>query len=325
MENPNQFLTLPRATRSCGVRALPTGRFTRPKRNSINPQDSAYDCGTRRAPITRGSVMRFLRVLISLIPVGFLPNGTKVIDGKRVPLSPTELRQNFERTVNHHMQRFLDTYSPVRRLIRAFKRIRLNKVQREFFEVIGQITLTHAGIEQDLKNTLIDDWGLGKECRHGKKNVNLEHLYGKRLRCLFINKLEDMLIPEKYLNQYTSLRDEFRKLSDKRNEALKANYAFNRDTATISRIQEKEQRKFDTKSSHEEMFNAWMPCVGIAELEGLLSDLQVLRREFMKQRIEVKKDKSKLIIELCSEPGKSYPAYAFTNPYRYQNSLTITE
>lgn len=242
-------------------------------------------------------------------------------NGERIALDIAERQELLERSINHHTNRFLDAYSPVRISIKTFKKHRLQKAQNIFYGIIGQIALTHAGIEQDLKNTLIVDWGVPEKFEYGRKTYNLEHLHGRDLRVLFIKLIEDMLIPEDYFKRYKSLRDAFWELSKKRNNALKAIYAFNQDTAAISQIHEKEHAKHNSKRSYEEIINAWMPSVDLAELANLLSELQALRGKFVALRAEIFRDKIRLTAELCSEIGKTYPAYAFKNPYLYQHEL----
>jgi len=180
---------------------------------------------------------------------------------------------------------------------------------------MGQIALTHAGIEQDLKNTLTVDWDVDEKAQ------KMEYSGGKLLQKKFITLLKTLIIPEVFLKEYEALIDELVSLSERRNEAVKAIYAFSRDTAEISQIHKKNHGKYDGSMTYEERINSWIPKVNLIDIEGLLEDLVALRSRFIKLGIEVSRNKSELISEVCSEIGKIYPEYAFKNPYKYKASL----
>lgn len=264
--------------------------------------------------------MNFIKALSLLFPQKLLPNGTKMLNGQSISLTISERRELLERRINHHTNRLLDTYSPIRISIRVLKESRLQKVQCRFYRIIGEIALTHAGIEQDLKNTLIVDWEI-PEKKENKPKHNLEYLNGKRLKKLFLELLQSVFLPEEYFERYKNLCDDFENISETRNDTLKAVYSFNQGTAAIFQVHEKEHAKYDTNRDYEEWINAWMSNVEFIELEGLKTDLHSLRRKFMNLRAEIFSDKIKLHSQLCSKIGKAYPAYAFKNPYRYQKDI----
>lgn len=265
-----------------------------------------------------------IKVIAAITPKILLPPGTKVIadqnGGKKVSLNIQESRELLERNLTYHLDQFLNKYSPLRRSIKFYKEQRLKQKQDQFYCLMGQIALTHAAIEQDLKNTLMVDWGVLEKFNYDKKIRNMEHLHGRDLRMIFIELLRDLLIPKEFLKEYEVLRDEFWTLSNKRNEFLKATYSFNEKTAEVSQIHEKNHDKYDGSVSYEEMINSWMPKVNFSDLESLLKGLIALRGKFMNVRAKVFRDKIRLHSELCSEIGKMYPAYAFKNPYWYQAS-----
>ncbi len=146
----------------------------------------------------------------------------------------------------------------------------------------------------------------------------MEHLHGRGLRVKFIELLKNLMIPTNFLQEYEALRDEFWSLSEKRNEAVKAAYAFNLDTAEVSQIHEKNHAIYDRSMTYEEMVNSWMPKVNMMDMESLREDLISLRGKFTNVRAKVSMDKSRLTSQLCTEIGKTYPAYAFKNPYWYK-------
>lgn len=251
----------------------------------------------------------------------FLPTGTKLINGERIALDTPERREFFERNLSHHLNKFLDKYSPIRRSVALYKDQRLKRKKNQFYSLMGQIALTHAAIEQDLKNTLLIDWGVKEKFNFDGKPQNMDNIYGRKLREVFIELLKNSMIPEDFLKEYEYLRDEFWALSEKRNEAVKAAYAFNPDTAEVSQIHEKNHSKYDGSMTYEEMINSWMPKVNLQDMNGLLQDLVALRGKFLNMRAKISMDKSKLTSQLCAEIGKTYPEYAFKNPYWYQATL----
>ncbi|MFK8028456.1 MAG: hypothetical protein AB8C40_10400 [Gammaproteobacteria bacterium] len=260
-------------------------------------------------------------VLAKSTPSRLLPTGTKLVNGERRKLNVNERREFLERNLCHRINQFLDSYSPYRLLIEKLRRNRLKRSQDRFYRLIGEIALTHAGTEQDLKNVLIVDWEIPKKFERNGKQINLDKLHGKVLRKEFLKKLEEHLIPEEHLGKYKELCLRFWKLSDRRNDTLKAIYAFNHTTAEISIVHEKNHANFDSSIGYEEFLKSWMPKIEIDELQKLLNDLSALRQEFMNLRAIIFREKLHLHSELCSEIGESYPLYATKNPYLYKAQL----
>lgn len=259
--------------------------------------------------------------LTKATPSRLLPTGTKMVNGEQLPLNTDERREFLERNISYRINRFLDRYSPYRKLIEKFRKNRLRRSQDRFYRVIGKIALMHAGIEQDLKNVLLVDWEVPETFQRSGKSVNLEMLHGKVLRKEFLRILKEHLIPIEHLDRYKELCEIFWEISDRRNNTLKAIYAFNEETAEISMVHEKNHAKFDGSIDYEAFIASWMPKVDLSNLESLLTDLSDLRKEFMKLRGTIFSEKMKLHSELCSEIGKSYPLYAMKNPYSYRAQL----
>lgn len=262
-----------------------------------------------------------IRCITAIVPKSFLPTGTKMVNSERIVLNTQERRAFLERNLTYRLDRLLTKYSPIRCSIKFYKKRRLKRKQNQFYCLIGQIALMHAGIEQDLKNTLMVDWDVPEIFEHNGKRKNMDSLYGNQLRKIFLKFLEEFLIPEVNLNEYKALCHDFRELSDKRNDTLKAIYAFNQDTVEVSKIYEKNYGKYDGSVSFEEMVNSWMPKVDLSVLQDLYKALVNLRQKFMNVRGFIFSDKIRLSSELCSEIGKTYPTCAFKNPYLYRASL----
>lgn len=262
-----------------------------------------------------------IRSIAAIIPKRFLPIWTKMVGNECIVLNTQERREFFERNLTHRLDQLFNKYSPIRRLIKFHKEQLLKRKQNQFYCLIGQIALTHAGIEQDLKNTLMVDWDVPEiiELEGRKKDLNL--LYGWKLQKEFLRTLAESLIPREFLEEYKALCDEFRMLSNKRNDALKAIYSFNQETAVVSKIYEKSHDKYDKSMTLEEMVNLWAPKVDLSGLQDLYKDLANLRQKFINVRCFIFSDKIRLHSELCSEIGKMYPISAFKNPYLYRASL----
>ncbi len=268
-------------------------------------------------------IMNFsiVKVITILTPAKFLPTGTKAVIGKHIMLNTQERRELFERNITHYIHQFLNKYSPIKHMSKAYRMRRLRHMENDFFCLMGKIALTHAAMEQDLKNTLIVDWGTPEKIIHNEKQINLDSLYGQQLRKTFLKLLKNSFIPTEKYEEYKALCDEFWKLSKKRNDAIKAIYAFNHETGEVSKVHEKNHSKYDTSMSFEEIINSWIPKVDMTELKNLYQELINLKQKFMNLRYSIFSDKMKLTSELCSEIGKAYPASAFKNPYLYRASL----
>jgi len=268
---------------------------------------------------------KIAKSIAAIAPRMLLPNGTKAIadqhGGRQVVLNTQEQREFLERNLTHHLNQFLNKYSPTRRTIQFYKKQRLKRKQDQFYCLIGQIALTHAAIEQDLKNTLMVDWEVPEQFEEDGKTVVVEKCFGEKLKKRFLKEIKKRLIPDEQLNKYKALYKEFWALSEKRNKTLKALYSFNQDTAEVSQIHQKNHGKYDGSMTYEEMVNSWMPKTNISELEKLHAALVDIRQRLANVRGFIFTDKIKLFTELCSEIGKTYPLYARQNPYLYKASL----
>lgn len=251
-----------------------------------------------------------LKLITLIIPRQFLPSGHNMVDGKRIPLNIQERREFLERNLIHKKEQFLNKVSPARHLSRLYEKRRLENAQKKFYSLIGEITLLHAGIEQDLKNTLLYEWDVPEEER-------VEKLYGKQLREKFLKAIKNRLIPDDMYQEYSNLLEEFKDLSYRRNDTVKALYGFNSETAEGSKINEKYIRKINPNISFEERVKAWMPKIDMDDITSLKNDLAKLRGNLLQIRIKVQRDKQKMFEGFFSVVGSSVPEYAFNNPYIY--------
>jgi|MDSW01.1.fsa_nt_gb hypothetical protein len=265
--------------------------------------------------------LKIIRLIRIITPTRLLPKGTKNVDGVRKPLEIQERRELLERNLAHHFDRILQ-HSPLRRSIKLYKRYRLKRKQDQFYCLMGKIALTHAAIEQDLKNTLIVDWEVPDILKEKGQTVSIGKLFGERLKKRFFKEIKKLYIPDHFLEEYKTLYDEFWNLSIQRNEVIKALYSFNTDTAEISQVHEKNFRKYDGAISYEEMLKAWLPSVNLDCSEELLNNLTKLRENFTHLRHRIFIEKLNLATQLGSEKGKIYPEYIFKNPYLYKAEIS---
>jgi len=279
--------------------------------------EEKFGFGTNRASMNT----LIARGIAKITPARLLPTGTKSTSQGHSPLDVLERRELLERKLAHRLNVFLDKYSPIRIFIKFRREKLLEAAQTRFYCLIGKIALTHAGIEQDLKNTLVVDWEVTEINKLIGKEVKLDKLYGKSLREKFPKLLKELLIPPKYLEEYKTLCQAFWTASERRNATLKAIYAFDQETAEVSRVHEKNHAKWDRSLTYEELIEAWLPKIEMSDLQELREDLLDIRNRFNSVRGEIFVDKMRLHSELCSEIGKSYPLHAFKNPYLYRASL----
>lgn len=144
------------------------------------------------------------------------------------------------------------------------------KQQERFYYLVGKITLIHAGIEQDLKGVLIEDWKVLEN--------QVEKLYGYNLRKWFLKYLKEFRIPKDYYEEYSKLMHRFGVASEKRNDIIKATYGYFEPAGQIFRYDLKIHRncnpdmKFNDGQEKE-----WMKIVTFEELEKLASELGQIR------------------------------------------------
>lgn len=277
------------------------------------------------------SVARFL-------PSKFIPIGTKSTSEGHIEQSIQEGRASFERKVFHYENKFLNRISPIRRAKDFWRKRRLLRKQTTFFTLIGKITLAHAGIEEDLKATLVGDWdvptnfteniednGVVRHDTNGNpeiRTVNIEELFSKWLKKRFFREIKKRNIPAEFEDRYRILFENFKSISQDRNSTIKANYSFNDNTADVSRINEIQFHTANREElSFDEIVVLWMPRVDFDKLRTLHGKLVALSGNFLRLRVEIERDKQALFLKLCNELGKSYPVSARNNPYLYQSIL----
>lgn len=142
--------------------------------------------------------------------------------------------------------------------------------QEKFYSLIGKLTLVHAGIEQDLKGVLIEDWKFPE--------AQIEKLYGKDLRKGFLKKIRARHVSEIYCKTYSELMNRFTEASEQRNDLIKATYGYLEPSDKIFRYDLKLQRTYKPEmrfnDGHEK---DWMKIVSLDDLEMLIKELGQIR------------------------------------------------
>lgn len=127
----------------------------------------------------------------------------------------------------------------------------------------------HAGIEQDLKGILIEEWNMPEDI--------VEKKYGHKLRKFFLESIKQQNINEKYYITYLALIDRFWKASEKRNEFVKTTYGLMEQTGEVFRYDLKARGKFDPQMD----FNQWkkkaVKTVTLEELQSLIDEFAQIR------------------------------------------------
>jgi len=272
-----------------------------------------------------------IKLVTKILPKPFLPTASKCVNGKHIPLEVHERREFLHKNLTHKKEQFLNKASPIRKIKKKYKSMKLKNNQKEFYSLMGQIALTHAGIEQDIKNVLMCDWDVPENFKeeyfHEEsktiklRTVKVDELFGERLKKRFFKEIKKRLIPDGMLKGYKQLYKELHELSLLRNKSVKAIHSFNTDGNSIHKIIQKNHGKFKSDLSYDEMVSSWMPVVNLIEHNDLLDKLIKIRQKFRNLQVKVSIDKSALHSKLCCEIGKTYPGYAFKNPYIYQFNL----
>lgn len=140
----------------------------------------------------------------------------------------------------------------------------------DFYVYIGKITLIHAGIEQDLKGILLEEWDIPQE----EINKN----YGHRLRKFFLKHAKQNSLNEEVYEQYAVLMDRFGVASEKRNELIKADYSLTRDTGDVYKHDIKTRGRYDSDMDFIEWFKKGARLISHEEVTGLISELGQIRK-----------------------------------------------
>lgn len=142
----------------------------------------------------------------------------------------------------------------------------------EFFWFIGRITFTHAGIEQDIKGVLIEDWDMPENKVNG--------LYGFQLRTFFLESIKALNISEKYYMAYKAIIDRFWEASGKRNDLIKAAYGLTKQNRSVFKYDFKLRGKYSPEMNYDEWKKKGTRIITSEELKSLIKELDQIREDY---------------------------------------------
>ncbi len=182
----------------------------------------------------------------------------------------------------------MPNFIPIKRIAQSIPRVipvPPKDDQEKFYSLIGKLTLIHAGIEQDLKGVLIEDWKIPEN--------HVEKLYGKNLRKGFLKNIKAYQLSEIYYKEYSNLMDRFGNASEKRNDIIKATYGYYEPAGQIFRYDLKIHRncKPDMKFNDGQK-QRWMKFVTFDDLENLACELTQIRENIfqLSKRIYIERN-----------------------------------
>ncbi len=273
--------------------------------------------------------IKLASTIAKLTPARLLPTGTRQEASSTtgvqltIALNISERREMLGRNIYHHMNRFLDKYSIVRRGRASFRKLRQVLFMSFFHKRIGEIALAHAAIEQDLKNELLYQWDLRDEIAAGDfKGRKISDLFGSSIRKFFLQCAKACNIPDHFFQRYEALMKRFWDASKDRDDVVKAAYVFYPEKGTISKMNMASfhRRPTDITSFEEQMKETTRP-IEFKYLTTLRDDLYSIRRDLRKLNSEVFIDKLNVFGTLFSKAGSIVPAYAHKNPYIFLDQM----
>jgi len=203
--------------------------------------------------------------------------------------------------------------------------------RKDFYALIGEITLTHAAIEQDLKNLLLHEWKISPKVKlPGKKEdkeVDIETLHGWKLGKTFLTLMSLCQLPQVFHEQYSNLFKEFEAISKERNETLKALYSFDKNEGHAFKMDmnyfhsPKKDLKMESIEDFQAHVNRWLQKADPQKLQDLKESLLNMRQKFLKLQCEVWSDKMKKFQSFFKGVGSTIPELAMSNPYLYVQEL----
>lgn len=140
-----------------------------------------------------------------------------------------------------------------------------------FYPLIGKLSLIHAGIEQDLKGVLIEDWNILED--------EVEWRYGRALRIFFLKSIKELGISNNYYEQYSTIIERFWKASIKRNELLKASYGLVGENRSIFRYNPTARGKYEPEMDLRKWLQKGGRIISLKELQNLINELAQIRED----------------------------------------------
>lgn len=213
--------------------------------------------------------------MFKYVPIKWLSECHSMRDGKKIYFTEKETRAWHAESTYGRLVSISQKYHPVY----CTKR-KINKTWRKYAEIklyllVGKITLIHAGLEQEIRATLVGEFGHPYE----KKDSKEFNDSGFPLRKMFKEIVNKSSMEDLDKQKITSWCEEFEKLSKDRNDAVKAAYSFNEGEHKITKINMVNFRgRSQRKEAPDDIFG-WMSDVPFDQLEEIAKKSDKLRRE----------------------------------------------
>lgn len=263
-------------------------------------------------------------------PESLLPTGHKCVADCRTGVSTTEelnieeRRQRLEDTLRHYCTAFKKRYSPFYHAKVYFLNVRRKIELIRFKLAIADVTLSHAAIEQDLKNELLYEWEIPATItRANKPPLLTNRLHGERLTKVFKQVIKAHFAPTEFQKSFSSWAKQFTAASKERNDTLKATYSFDLEKGKIIKVNFEHFYDDEKKQNiaYVEFVDSWLQKIDYRNVKALARRLEKLHLELRKINGKIKMDKMRVYSSLFSKAGDTAPAYAVKNPYYYLEEI----
>lgn len=270
-------------------------------------------------------------LIIKGIPIKFLPKAHRTVcdvttgTQKNIEYDTLERRELLKNKIKQYGQQLFKKTFPLHKAVEKFNQLNQKYVMFRFHSIVGELALTHAAIEQILKNELLYQWEAPEKIirNPGERAIDTERLYGENLTKIFLALIKSHKIPPEFYTQYKTWTKKFTKISRQRNETLKALYYFDLNLGSPIKVEMKHLYGVNRQpyTTHEDFLNLWRKKVEPKELKKLRDTLIELKQELLIINSRVFKDKIELSMFFTSTTGQRIPSSALKSPYLYKDRL----
>ena len=222
------------------------------------------------------------KLIAAITPLYFLPRfagtSTDIQTGitTKIYRNDLECREHFEKVMRNKTFSFLSKYSGFNFIKAKYNLYKINKKSKVFYTLMGELAVTHACIEQDLKNIIRLD------LEHFSNSICYDlssNIAGVGLRVEFLKIIKNHFILSTLYSEYKIFIENFRAASDLRNDTLKALYQFNSATSSVQKVYIPsliEIRK-NIETTNIDLFSNAIKNVNFKDIEKQIADLKTIR------------------------------------------------